>query len=92
MSEFIEVRIAAPFEATQDDIEYEAVRRLLSQCDNQPNKIGRILHRSPQWVRAVLSKHELGRLAVAHSQQQMGCPEDAQTASAERLGKEKSQI
>jgi ActR/RegA family two-component response regulator len=56
MSEFVEVKIAAPLEATLDEIEYESVRRLLEPCNKNPSRIAKILHRSPQQIKAILAK------------------------------------
>ena len=56
MSDLVQVKIDAPMEATLDEIKYEAVRRLLEQCEKDPSRIAKVLRTSPQHVKEILAK------------------------------------
>lgn len=68
MDGFAELRIVGPLEARLDDIEYEAVRRLLGDCENDPSRVAKILKCSPQRVKAIISGHAI-RLMEAMTRQ-----------------------
>jgi len=59
MSDLAQIRIEGSIKATMDEIEFEAVRRLLGPCEKNPSKIAKVLKRSPQYIKEILARRTL---------------------------------